>query len=92
MCWLSFFLCFDTPLPLSAPGEGGEGVSGVFYAALAALVWPPDSADSGDDENEDDEDDDDDAQTVILKSSPFSSPGQVLLILGIKMVQESHPA
>ena len=55
MCWLSFFLCFDTPLPLSAPGEGGEGVSGVFYAALAALVWPPDSADSGDDENEDDE-------------------------------------
>jgi hypothetical protein len=54
-----------------SPAEEG-GVCGVFYAALAAVVWPPDSADSAD---EDDEEDEDDAQTVILKSSPFSSPG-----------------
>ena len=46
----------------------------MFYAAPAALVWPTHSADSGDEEEEGDEDEDD-AQTVILKSSPFSSPG-----------------
>jgi hypothetical protein len=48
----------------------------VFYAALAALVWPPDSADS----EEEEEDDEDDAQTVILNSSPFSSPGEIIYI------------
>ena len=72
-----FSVCVLTLLlPCVAAEEGGA--SGVFYAAPAALVWPPDSADSGEEDGEEDqEEDEEDAQTVILKSSPFSSPGTI---------------
>lgn len=48
-----------------------------MYHAVLAQVDSNGSEDSSQDEN--DEDDEEDAQTVIFKSSPFSSPGNIVV-------------
>ena len=55
---------------MSAPEQNGSGV----FHAVPVRVDSTGSEDS--DQDEEEEEDEEDAQTVIFKSSPFSSPGR----------------